>query len=110
MAQDTASIRGSAYFFMPLIDATMSCRLVLSLRDADNTQFNSNVVKSLWATSDLASEDQTEEPASNQHGGNKKNDTFALATVDRLDANGMPVQIKCVPIIIDILCRNFQDC
>lgn len=78
---------------MPLVDATMSCRLVLSLRDADNTQFNSNVnVKSLWASMQYDSEEQ---PDRQSHIKSlPQGDTFALATVDRNGSSAPPVTVK----------------
>lgn len=98
MAQSDTSVRGCAYFFMPLIDATMSCRLVLSLRDADNTQFNSNVnVKSLWASAHFEGEGEpTDRNPSTQMGA--KDETFALSAVDRTGNSNIPVQIKYVLI------------
>lgn len=93
MGQSDVSIQGCAYFFMPLIDATMSCRLVLSLRDADNTQFNSNVnVKSLWASMQYDSEESPERQPSIK--SLPQNDTFALATVEREGGSGPPVNVK----------------
>lgn len=81
---------------MPLVDALMSCRLVLSLRDADSTQFNSNVhVKSLWASMQYDSEDHNERGDAAKAHTATKNDTFALATVARSQDNtAVPVNIK----------------
>lgn len=95
MAQPDVALQGSAYFFLPFIDAMMSCRLVLSLRDADSTQFNSNVnVKSLWATMHYESEDQADGVPSHKHNHANNNEAFALATVARTDGPGVPVNVK----------------
>lgn len=95
MAQPDVSLQGSAYFFVPLIDATMSCRLVLSLRDADSTQFNSNVnVKSLWATMPYESEDHTDRNAATNHTHPGGNQAFALSTVAHTEGSGVPVNVK----------------
>lgn len=96
MAQPNSSIQGSAYFFMPLIDALMSCRLVLSLRDADNTLFNSNVhIKSLWAGVNYESEDTDQVPSNGSKQGCPpftRHEVFALAEVPRNDGHGLPIK------------------
>lgn len=72
----------------------MSCRLVLSLRDADSTQFNSNVnVKSLWATMAYESEDHSDRAPPTKH-NHMNNEAFALSTVAHTEGSGVPVNIK----------------
>ena len=97
MAQPDAAIRGSGHFFLPLIDATMSCRLVLSSRDADSTRFNSNIhFNLLWSSVKHKPEDLAGgggQPTRVKHGRYASDEAFALAPLARADSYGLPTMV-----------------